>query len=315
MSKEQIISWNIAKGRWGIFPNNHSLSLALVKLDFSRSSGFLSSQISASKLNIFEVCATAQARDITSPSWQYWNWRRVIAVHWGEKIFTGKHRLQAGQWVLRSRVWSGLDSAMMAAIDSVSPGRVDRCVSVTSWWTCSSNYQQSRYVDQSLIDLSSFYLEKAELKGREKRWKNFMGWGDFVKSFLNGLTKERRNKMGKRLMRGEWGQRGRGRKWMVLHQVKSLFVLTCDCFQKWRKEKMETRENERQSSVCNTNSQKFIIVFKEILSKSPNLLDPRYCQPTTHQDPSQPPRKYSQFFPCAQIIAWDIWLWVCCETL
>lgn len=64
---------------------------------------------------------------------------------------------------------------MMAAIDSVSPGRVDRCVSVTSWWTCSSNYQQSRYVVQSLIDLSSFYLEKAELKGREKSWKNFMG--------------------------------------------------------------------------------------------------------------------------------------------
>lgn len=121
---------------------------------------------------------------------------------------------------------------------------VDRCVSVTSWWTCSSNYQQSRFVDQSLIDLSSFHLEKAELKGREKSWKNFMGWGDFVESFLNGLTKERRNKMGMRLMRGKWGQRGREGdvcRWMVLNEVKSLFVLTYDCFQKWRKENMEGR--------------------------------------------------------------------------
>lgn len=142
---------------------------------------------------------------------QYWNRRRVTAVHWGEKTFIpilGKHRLQVGQWVPRSRVWSGLDSAMMAAIESFSPGR-SIGVSVTSWCTCSSNYQQSRYVDQSLIDLSRFHLEKAELKGREKGWKNFMEWGDFVESFLNGLTKERRNKMGKRLMRGKWGQRGR----------------------------------------------------------------------------------------------------------
>lgn len=33
--------------------------------------------------------------------------------------------------------------------------------------------EQSRYVEQSLLDLSSVYLEKAELKGREKSWKNF----------------------------------------------------------------------------------------------------------------------------------------------